>query len=137
MQQLTTLPGSAGRRDRKYWTGWAMSGVVVAFLLVDGVMKLLALPVVVKSSEALGFPGALARDLGVTLLISTALYVAQRTSAIGAILLTGYLGGSVATHVRIGSPLFTHVLFGVYLGILLWGGLYLRDSRLRTLIASR
>ena len=72
--------------------------------------------------------------LGGLLLVSTALYLIPRTAVLGAILLTGYLGGAVASHARIGSPLFTHELFGVYLGVFVWGGLWLRDSRIRTLI---
>lgn len=127
----------AGRK-RAYWAGWVMSGLVVAFLLMDSTMKLMTLPIVLETSGALGFQGAeLARGLGAVLLICTLLYVAPQTAVLGAILLTGYLGGAVATHVRVGSPLFTHVLFGVYLGVLLWGGLYLRDARLRMLIPLR
>jgi hypothetical protein len=123
-------------KPRTNLLGWVMGGVPAAFMLVDAVMKLLALPVVVKSAEELGLGGVgMARGLGALLLASTLLYLAPQTSAIGAILLTGYLGGSVITHLRVGNPLFTHALFGVYLGILLWGGLYLRNERLRALIA--
>jgi hypothetical protein len=112
-----------------------LSGLAIAFLIMDSTMKLLALPVVLDASGPLGFAGAgMARGLGIVLLACTLLYVAPQTAVLGAILLTGYLGGAVATHVRVGSPLFTHVLFGVYLGIFVWGGLYLRDSRLRALI---
>jgi hypothetical protein len=75
--------------------------------------------------------------LAVLLLIPTLLYIWPRTAILGAILITGYLGGAVATHVRIGSPLFSHILFGVYLGLMLWGGLWLRDPRLRALIPFR
>ena len=117
------------------WVGWVLSGLVIVFLLMDATMKLLALPIVLEASGALGFPGAdMARALGILLLICTLLYVAPQTAVLGAILLTGFLGGAVATHVRVGSPLFTHVLFGVYLGVMLWAGLYLRDSRLRALV---
>ena len=124
--------------NRKYWIGWIMSGLSIAFLLMDSTMKLLALPIVLESGAPLGFAGAdIARGLGVVLLGCTLLYVVPRTSVIGAILLTGYLGGAVATHVRVGSPLFTHVLFGVYLGVLLWGGLYLRVAEMRKLIPLR
>jgi len=123
---------------RTAWIGWAMSGVVILFMLMDSTMKLLALPVVLESSGPLGFSGAqMARGLGITLLICTVLYIAPRTAILGAILLTAFLGGTVATHVRAGSPLFTHVLFGAYLGVLLWGGLYLREPRLRELIPLR
>jgi hypothetical protein len=116
------------------WTGRAMSSLVILFLLLDGAMKLIPLDVVLKASEPLGIPASLARTLGVLTLGCTLLYAFPRTAVLGAILLTGYLGGAVATHLRVGDPLFTHVLFGVYLGLLAWGGLYLRDGRLRTLI---
>jgi hypothetical protein len=128
----------AGGRARNYRIGWVMSGLVIAFLLMDAAMKLLALPVVLEASGPLGFPGAaMARGLGIVLLLCTLLYAAPQTAVLGAILLTGYLGGAAATHVRVGSPLFTHVLFGVYLGLLLWAGLYLRDAALRRLIPFR
>jgi hypothetical protein len=115
-----------------------MSGLTIAFMLMDAIMKLLALPVVLESGAPLGFAGAgMAHGLGATLLICTLLYMAPQTAVLGAILLTGYLGGAVATHVRVGNPLFSHILFGVYLGVLLWGGLWLRDPRLRQLIPLR
>jgi DoxX-like family len=129
--------GQSGR-GRAFWIGWVMSGLMIAFLLMDATMKLIALPVVLETSGPLGFAGAdMARALGALLLVCTLLYVAPQTAALGAILLTGYLGGAVATHVRVGSPLFTHDLFGVYIGLLLWGGLYLRDARVRALLPLR
>jgi hypothetical protein len=85
----------------------------------------------------MGIPGSLARTLGVIGLICTILYAVPRTSVLGAILLTGYLGGAIASHLRLGDPIFTHTLFGLYLGLLAWGGLYLRDARLRALIPLR
>ena len=122
----------------RYWIGWTLSGLAILFLVMDAVMKLLALPIVIKSGEALGFPGAdMARALGITLAVCTALYALPRTSVLGAILLTAYLGGSVATHVRADNPLFTHVLFGVYVGIVVWAGIYLRDSALPQLLPIR
>jgi hypothetical protein len=98
---------------------------------------LLALPIVTEASAALGWPddAGTARLLGALLLSITVLYAVPRTSVLGAILLTGYLGGAVATHARIGSPLFTHILFGVYLGVLAWAGLTLRNNKLRELFA--
>jgi hypothetical protein len=119
-------------------TGWVLSGLVIAFLLMDATMKLLALPVVAEASAALGWPddAGTARLLGALLLSITVLYAVRRTSILGAILLTGYLGGAVATHARISSPLFTHILFGVYLGVLAWAGLYLRNQKLRELLAN-
>jgi hypothetical protein len=126
------------RPDAKYWTGWVMSGLLIAFMLMDAIMKLLALPVVLEASGALGFGGAaMARGLGVVLLVCTLVYTAPRTAVLGAILLTAYLGGAIATHVRVGNPLLTHTLFGVYLGVLMWGGLYLRDGSISALIPLR
>lgn len=115
--------------------GYALSALPMLFLLMDITMKLLALPIVLETSAQLGYPGtpAMAHTLGIILLICTVLYLYPRTSILGAVLLTGFLGGTVATHVRVGSPLLTHTLFGVYLGALLWGGLLLRDARLRSL----
>ncbi len=130
--------GRTGSADRLYWAGWAMSGLVIAFLLMDAGMKLLALPVVLQAQEPLGFHGEdMARLLGAILLGCTVLYAAPRTSVLGAILLTGYLGGAVAVKLRIGDPLFSNILFGVYVGAFVWGGLYLRDATLRQLIPLR
>ena len=121
-----------------YRAGWAMSGLVIAFLLLDASMKLLALPVVLQAQADLGFEGqGMARGLGAILLACTLLYAAPRTATLGAILLTGYLGGAVAVKLRIGDPLFTHILFGVYVGVLVWGGIYLRDARLREILPLR
>jgi len=87
------------------------------------------------SDSQIGFPGEImARKLGLLLLLCTALYIWPATSVLGAILVTGFLGGAVATHVRLGNPLFSHVLFGVYVGVLMWGGLFLREERLRVLL---
>jgi hypothetical protein len=119
------------------WIGRVMSGLVIAFMLLDGAMKLVPLDVVVTTSEQMGIPGNLARTLGILGLICTVLYAVPRTSILGAILLTGYLGGAIASHLRLGDPIFTHTLFGLYLGLLAWGGLYLRDERLRALIPVR
>jgi hypothetical protein len=116
------------------WVGRVMSGLVIAFMLLDGAMKLVPLDVVVTTSEQMGIPGSLARPLGIIGLVCTLLYAFPRTSVLGAILLTGYLGGAIASHFRLNDPIFTHPLFGLYLGLLAWGGLYLRDARLRALI---
>ena len=115
---------------------YTMSGVVIAFMLLDGGMKLVPLDVVIKSTAELGYPPSpeLARGLGIVALLCTALYAFPRTSVLGAILLTAYMGGTVATHLRVGNPLFSHMLFGVYLALLAWGGLYLRDARIRALL---
>jgi hypothetical protein len=114
--------------------GFIMSGLVILFLLLDATMKLLQLPVVLETTTQLGWPVTTIFPLGIVLLSCTALYALPRTSVLGAVLLTAYLGGAVSAHARIGSPIFSHLLFGVYLGAMLWGGLYLRDDRLRALI---
>lgn len=119
------------------WGGRILSGLVVVFLLFDGAIKLIPLDIVIETSRQLGIPTDLAVTLGVLTLIGTLLYAHPRTAVLGAILLTGYLGGAIYVHVRAGSPLFSHTLFGIYLGILLWGGLYLRDERLRLIFPWR
>jgi hypothetical protein len=128
---------TAGKLRRT--AGYAMSGLVIAFMLFDAGAKLVPLDVVIKSTAELGYPpsAGLARGLGALALVCTALYAFPRTAVLGAILLTGYMGGAVASHLRLGDPLFTHILFGVYLGIFVWGGLFLRDSRVRTLLPLR
>jgi hypothetical protein len=121
------------------WTGRALSGVVILFLLLDGGMKLLPLQIVTETMDKIGYGASdnLARSLGLITIACTLLYAVPPTSILGAILLTGYLGGAIASHVRIDSPLFTHTLFGLYLGLMLWGGLWLRDGRLRSLLPFR
>jgi len=116
-----------------------MSGLVIAFTLFDAAMKLVPLDVVIEATGALGYSPTreLARGLGVVLLICTLLYAVPRTAILGAILLTAYMGGTVAAHLRVGNPLFTHMLFGAYLAVLAWGGLFLRDTRLRLLVPLR
>jgi hypothetical protein len=134
---MQTLVQTNQTSNAALWIGRLMSGLVIAFMLLDGAMKLVPLDVVVTTSEQMGIPGSLARTLGILGLICTVLYAIPRTSVIGAILLTGYLGGAIASHLRLGDPIFTHTLFGLYLGLLAWGGLYLRDDRLRALIPLR
>jgi hypothetical protein len=119
------------------WTGRVMSGIVILFLIMDFTMKLANLDVVTQAGLQLGWQADTARMLGTILLACTALYAYPRTAILGAVLLTGYFGGAVATHLRIDDPLFTHVLFGVYLGILAWGGLWLRDPELRAVFPFR
>jgi hypothetical protein len=119
--------------------GRVLSGLVIVFMLFDGAIKLVPWPVVTESMEKIGYGSSetLARSLGVISLVCTILYAIPPTSFVGAILLTGYLGGAMASHLRIGSPLFTHVLFGFYLGLMVWGGLWLRDGSLRTMLPFR
>ena len=125
----TTLPGHAGSR-RRSGAGRILSGLAVAFLLFDSAGKLLQVQPVVDGAVQLGYPRDTVFSLGVILLSCVLAYVTPRTSVLGALLLTGYLGGAVATHVRVGSPLFSHVLFPTYVAALVWGGLVLRDPRL-------
>jgi hypothetical protein len=119
------------------WTGRILSGLAVAFLLLDAVLKLMKVQPVLDSFPKLGWPVSLVTALGIILLVSTIIYVIPQTSVLGAILLTGYLGGAVATHLRVGDPLFSHVLFPTYVAALLWGGLFLREPRLRALLPLR
>ena len=123
-----TLSAPAG-----VWAGRILSGLVIAFLLVDAVTKLVAPQFAIDNSPPLDWQldVATVRLLGVLLLIPTLLYAWPRTAVLGAILVTGYLGGAIATHVRVESPLFTHTLFGVYLALMAWGGLWLRYPALR------
>lgn len=131
---MTNVPGKGA-----YRAGWALSGLAIAFFAMDGAMKLATLPIVAETSARLGWPADSATIylLAALLLGSTLLYAIPRSAVLGAVFLTGYLGGAVATHVRVGSPLFSHTLFGVYLGIIVWGGLWFRDPRLRALIPLR
>jgi hypothetical protein len=121
------------------WLGRVLSGLVILFLLFDGAVKLVPWPVVTETMDRIGYGSSenLARSLGFITVACTVLYAIPPTSILGAILLTGYLGGAMASHVRIGSPLFSHTLFGLYLGLMVWGGLWLRDRRLRPLIPLR
>jgi hypothetical protein len=118
------------------WLGRATSGIVILFMVLDGAIKLVPWPIVTETMDRMGYGSSesLARCLGAISLICTALYAFPPTAFVGAILMTGYLGGAMASHVRIGSPLFTHILFGFYLGVMVWGGLWLRDGRLRSLL---
>ena len=123
--------------SKTIWIGRVLSALAILFLLFDCVIKLLQLPVAVEGTTQLGYPASVVLGIGVVELACLVLYVIPRTSVFGAILFTGYLGGAIATHVRIGSPLFTHVLFPIYVAVLLWGGLYAREDRLRALIPVR
>ncbi len=107
------------------------------FLLFDSLGKLLKVAPVVAGTAELGYPEGVIRPLGVVLLVCVVTYVIPRTAILGAVLLTGYMGGAIATHVRVGSPLLTHKLFPVYVAVVVWGGLLLRDERLRNVLASK
>jgi DoxX-like family len=125
---------AASRNTTRLWAGWIMSGVVLLFLLFDGVTKLILIAPVVEATREIGYPEHLVRPIGVVVLICAVLYFIPRTAILGAILLTGLLGGAIASKMRVEDPLFSSVLFGVYVGALAWGGLYLREGRLRALI---
>lgn len=118
---------------RSLWAGRIISALPVVFLLVDGIMKLVKPAVVVDATVKLGYPESVIAGIGLLLLACTIVYLIPRTAVLGAILLTGYLGGAVATHVRVGGPWFP-IIFPVIIGAMLWGGLYLRDERVRSLV---
>lgn len=119
------------------WGGRVLTGLSVLFLGMDATMKLLQGPEAVEGTVKLGYPASVLPALGVVQLVCLALYLAPRTAILGALLWTGYLGGAIATHVRVGNPLASHVLFPVYVAALLWGGLWLRDTKLRALVPWR
>jgi len=118
------------------WAGRLLSGLVIVFLVLDSGMKIPPLQPVVDTMGTLGWPSdaGTSRTLAALLLVSTALYAWPRTAVLGAILITAYLGGAVAAHTRVGSPLLSHTLFGAYVGIMAWAGLWLREPRLRRLM---
>jgi hypothetical protein len=116
------------------WTARILTGIPVLFLSFDVILKFVAPGPVAEASAKLGMPAHLAMPIGFVLACCVALYVVRRTAVLGAVLLTGYLGGAVFAHVRIGDPLLTHVLMPIYVAAMLWGGLYLRDARVRALL---
>jgi hypothetical protein len=132
---MTALDVNAPTTSRPMlWTGWVLSGLLIAFMALDTVIKLLDLPQVVATMTEMGIPPSLDRLIGAVELVSLLLYIFPRTAILGAILLTGVFGGAVASHLRLLDPLFSHTLFGVYLGLLAWGGLWFRSAKLRQLL---
>jgi len=121
----------------RLWTGRVLSAVAILFLLFDGIMKLVRPLPVTQAMTKLGFPQDLSVPIGVILLICTAFYALPRTSVFGAVLLTGYLGGAVVSQLRINAPLLGNTLFPIYFAVLMWAGLYVRDSRLAALLPLR
>ena len=117
-------------------TSRVLGGLAVLFLVFDASIKLAVIPPVVDAFARLGLPVALAQGVGVLELFCVAVYLFPSTAALGAVLLTGFLGGAIAIHVRVGDPLFSHVLFPVYVGALLWTALFLRDERIRALVGA-
>lgn len=132
--EIDFTPAAAPGRG-KVWTGRVLSGLVVAFLVFDCAIKLLALGPAVEGTTQLGYPASMVLVIGLIELVCLIAYLVPRTSVLGAILLTGYLGGAVATHVRLLNPLFSHILFPFYVAALIWGGLYLRDRRVRAILS--
>lgn len=119
---------------RRLWTARVMSGLVILFMLFDGITKLLKLTVSVDGTVEMGFAENHVTIIGFLALFSTIFYAIPQTSVLGAILLTGFFGGVIASHVRIDNPLFSHTLFPIYLAVLTWGGIYLRDERLKNML---
>lgn len=119
---------------RSRWAGWVVTALVVLFLIFDTAVKLLELPVAVTSTVELGYPAGAVVVIGAIEAVCLALYLWPRTALLGAVLLVGYLGGAVATHVRVGNPLFSHMLFPIFIAALLWLGLWLRSGRVRRIV---
>jgi hypothetical protein len=117
--------------------GRVLSGIAIAFLTFDSVGKLLRVQPVIDGTVQLGYPTSIIIPLGIVLLSCVLIYAVPRTSVIGALLLTGYLGGAVATHARVGNPLLSHTLFPIYVAVIIWAGLVLRDAQLRILLPVR
>jgi hypothetical protein len=137
MSTLTaTLPSTASSKGT-VWTGRVMAGIVILFMLMDSVFKFVINETVTEGATSLGFQVHHLPIMGTLGLLSIILYIIPRTEILGAILLTGYWGGAIATHVRLDNPLFSHILFPVYLGILAWGALYLKSEKFRDLIHGR
>jgi hypothetical protein len=127
------IPASPSR----LWSGRVLTTLPVLFLIFDSVIKLIRIDPVVDSFTQLGYNPNLSLTIGLIETLCLVLYIVPRTSVLGALLLTGYLGGAVATHLRIGSPIPSHVLFPIYVGALLWAGLFLREDRLLALLPLR
>lgn len=121
----------------KPWAGYIITGIVTAFLLMDAVVKFIQPSGIEENVLPLGYTMEQMIPVGIVLLACLIIYLIPQTAVLGAILLTGYLGGAVATHFRVGSPVFSHLLFPVYIGILVWIGIFLREPRLRSLFPFR
>jgi hypothetical protein len=134
MSDAAQFKSGSQKAGAMIWTGRVMSGLLVAFLAFDTVIKLIRLPIVAETMVGLGWPPESGFALGVLEAAILILYVIPRTSVLGAVLMTGLLGGAMATHIRIGSPLFSHVLFGLYMGLFAWIGLWLRNPKVRELL---
>ena len=131
----TSVPAPAAISRASIWSGRTVSGIIAVLLALDAGLKVFMLGPAVEGTAQLGYPSYVVFPLGFIEAVSLVLYLIPRTSILGAVLWTGYLGGAVATHVRLDNPLFTHTLSPIYVAILLWGGLWLRDRRLRNVFA--
>ena len=138
-ERITIPVDGAARRSARTAAsvGYVCTGLTAIFLAIDTVFKVLRLGPAIEGTIALGYPADSVRWIGIIELVCLVLYLVPRTSVLGGLLLTGYLGGAIATHVRISSSLLTHTLFPVYVALVLWGGLYLREQRLRALVPLR
>jgi hypothetical protein len=125
---------AASTSSRAIWVGRALSALALIFLTIDTAVKLFVMPVGVEATKQLGFADGAVFTIGAIEAVCLVLHLVPRTAILGAVLWTGYFGGAVATHLRLDSPLFTHVLFPVYVAVFLWGGLWLRDRRLRRVV---
>ena len=130
----SALAAAPATSTRARWAGRVVTGLAVAFLLFDTTIKLLAAKEALDGTVQLGWQPHHLPILGAIELVCLALYLIPRTAPIGALLWTGYLGGAIATHLRLDNPLLSHVLFPTYVAALIWGGLYLRDARVRALV---
>jgi DoxX-like family len=127
----------AAPSSKACWVGRVLSGLAVLFLAFDAAMKVLQLPPALKATTELGYPPSAVLGIGLVQVACLVVYLVPRTAVLGAVLWTGYLGGAVASQVRVGNPLFSHVLFPIYVAALLWAGLWLRDARLPAVFAPR
>ncbi|HSV08516.1 MAG TPA: DoxX family protein [Candidatus Binatus sp.] len=137
MTAIYAADHDAGSSTEALWAGRVMSGLAVLFLLVDAAFKVLELPAAVEGTAQLGYPASVIFRLGLLELACLVVYLVPRTAVLGAVLWTGYLGGAVATHVRVGNPLLSHTLFPLYVATFLWAGLWLRDEQLRSVLPVR
>jgi hypothetical protein len=134
---MTSPANTSSVGKKRLVAGYVLTVLVALFLTFDTVIKVLKLAPAVQGTTKLGYPASAVFWIGLIELVCLTLYLVPRTSVLGALLLTGYLGGAIATHVRLGSPLLSHTLFPIYVALLLWGGLYLRETRLRELVPFR
>lgn len=128
-------PSPRAKTSKSVIAGRVISGIITALLLADASIKFATNnAVLIEGTKQLGYSLTIMPVIGTVLLLCVLLYAIPRTSVFGALLLTGYLGGAVATHVRVGNPMFSHILFPTYVAVMVWGGLYLRNEKLRALV---